>query len=153
MRIALNVGNGVLITGIAENSPAEKGGIEIGDVIRKIAGEEVGNQADLVKIIRGRPNQKVEIELLRQGKMKKISLTLGELEALGFYEFQVKKPDKAWKNIKKYLKEIKPFWEKGVDKYQEEMKRLKEEMKELRQELNALKKELEEKLKDCRATL
>ncbi|MDH5185522.1 MAG: PDZ domain-containing protein [bacterium] len=148
VRIALNVDDGVIVTDVVKNSPAEKSGVEIGDIILKIAGKDIDNQKDLVKLVRSHPNQKVEIELQRKGKIKKISLALGEREEPEFYEFQVKKPKKAWKNLKKFFKELEPFWEKGSAKYKEEMARLKEEIKELRRELNRLKRELEEKIKE-----
>jgi C-terminal processing protease CtpA/Prc len=148
MRIALNVDNGVLVTNLAEKSPAENGGIEIGDVIIKLAGTAIDNQNDLIKLVRARPNKKVAIELRRKGKIKKISLTLGELETQESPEFKVKIPRQAWKKAKKYWNEIHPFWEKGVTKYQEEITRLREELKELRAELKELKQQLGEKLKE-----
>ena len=145
VRIAMNVNKGVIITGVAKNSPAENGGIEIGDIILKIDGKDINNKNDLVKLVRNNPNKQVEVEIQRQAKLKKISLIIGEREKES-YEF--KKPGKTWKKIKKYFQEFKPFWEKGTNKYQEEMKRLKEELKDLREQLKELRKELTEKLKE-----
>jgi C-terminal processing protease CtpA/Prc len=148
MAIALKVDQGVLVTDMAENSPGALGGIEIGDVILKLDGEEISNQNDLIKLVRARPNKKIEIELLRQGKIKKIFLTLGELEAKESPELKIKIPRQAWKKAKKYWNEIQPYWEKGVIKYQEEITRLREELKELRAELKELKRQLDEKIKE-----
>ena len=148
MEIALNVGNGVLVTDIAESSPAAKGGIEIGDVIIKLDGVITSNQETLAELVRSRPNKKLEIELLRKGKIKKISLTLGELDANQSPEFKIKVPRQAWKKAKKYWKEIQPFWKKGVIKYQEEITRLRAELKELHAELKELKLEPDEKIKE-----
>jgi serine protease Do len=136
------------VTDITDSSPAAKGGIEIGDVIIKFDGEAIGNQDDLIKLVRARPNKKVEIELLRKGKIKNISLTLGELEASESPEFKIKIPRQTWKKAKKYWNEIQPYWEKGVAKYQEEINRLREELKELRAELKELKRQLDEKIKE-----
>lgn len=147
VRIALNVDNGVIVTSVVENSPAEKGGIELGDIILKIDDKAINNHKDLVKLVRKNTNKKVVIEIKRQGKMKKISLTIGKLEETESYELKIKKPNKTWKKIKKYFQEFKPFWEKGNNKYQEDMKRLKAELKDLKEQLKELKKELSEKLK------
>lgn len=148
LRIALNVDNGVIVTSVTENSPAEKGGIEIGDIILKLDDKDIDSQKDLVKLVRSNPNKKVAVEIQRQGKKKIISLTIGEREEAESYEFKFKKPGKTWKKIKKYFQEIKPFWEKGTDKYREEMKRLKAELKDLQEQLKELKKELSGKLKE-----
>lgn len=148
MAVALDVDNGVLVTELTENSPAAQGGIEIGDVILKLDGAKISNQDDLIKLVRARPNKKVEFELLRKGKIKKISLTLGELEAKESPEFKVKIPRQAWKKAKKYWNEIQPYWEKGITKYREEITRLREELEELRAELKELKQQLDEKIKE-----
>lgn len=146
MRIALNIENGVLVTDIVEESPAEKGGIEIGDVILKIDGEAVVNQDDLTELVRNRPNQKVKMELLRKGNIKEIILIIGERDKTELRKDSFTLPHKTFKKVKKYLAGLEPFWERGVEKYQQELKRLKAEIKELRQEL----KELKEKLKERR---
>jgi membrane-associated protease RseP (regulator of RpoE activity) len=148
MAIALNVDNDVIVTDIADSSPAAKGGIEIGDVIMKLDGEAISNQEILAELVRARPNKKVEIELLHKGKIKQITLTLGALEANESPELRIKIPSQAMKKAKKYWKEIQPYWEKGVAKYQEEIDRLREELKELRAELKELKKQLDEKIKE-----
>jgi len=145
MRIALAVEHGVLVTDVVKESPAEKGGIEIGDVILKIDGKVVSNQDDLRELVRSRPNQEVVIELLRKGKIKEISLTIGERDKTEPRKFSLDLPHKTLSKVKKYLAEFEPFWEQRAEKYQRELMRLKEEIKELRQELKELKEKLKER--------
>lgn len=66
---------GVLIVGYSNveidnkimESPGKCGGLEIGDVILKIDGEEMTSSADLIKNIRECENGKIDVEILRHG--------------------------------------------------------------------------------------
>jgi len=106
----------------------------------------IDNKADLIKLMRKRPNQKVVIELLRKGEIRQITLTLGEWSLAEPVEFKF--PRQFLKNVKKYLKAIEPHWQKRVAKYQAEIERLKKEIKELREELKELRKKLAENRKE-----
>ena len=59
---------GSMIGAFAQNSPAKKAGLEIGDEITSINGMQIYNWSDLVKILRPIPNTGVEIEVLRGDK-------------------------------------------------------------------------------------
>ncbi|HEX6030279.1 MAG TPA: trypsin-like peptidase domain-containing protein [Tepidiformaceae bacterium] len=60
------------------NGPAARGGIQTGDVITKIADVEVDNEGDLaVAMIKHGPNEKVKVELYRDGKKTSVDVTLG----------------------------------------------------------------------------
>jgi len=75
----LDVKKGVLISGVVEDSPAEKAGIEDGDVIVKFDGKAVTDSDDLGELVRdAEPGAKVKIELIRDGDTKTITLSLGE---------------------------------------------------------------------------
>ncbi len=81
----LSVSQGALIksTGagqtVASGGPAEKAGVREGDIITKVNDRTVGEQGGLSSIIgEFSPGDKVEMTLLRDGKTKNISLTLGE---------------------------------------------------------------------------
>jgi len=72
---------GVLVQEII-GKPAEKAGIKPGDVIIEIDGQEI-NRANQVQTIVAQksPGDKMSIKLIRNGKEKKIEVTLGEREA------------------------------------------------------------------------
>ena len=77
----LDTDKGVLVSSVVEDSPAEKAGIESGDVILKIDGKEIENTLDLrTKIASSSPGTRVTITLLRNGKEKNIDVILGEME-------------------------------------------------------------------------
>ncbi len=70
---------GVLITEVIEDSPAEKAGIKAGDVILSVAGEAIEDASDLVEEIRGhKPKSKVELNVVRKNRKRKMKVTLGE---------------------------------------------------------------------------
>lgn len=62
---------------VTPESGAAKGGIEIGDVLTLSDGEELKERADLLKSMQGKkPGDIIEIEVLRQGETKRLSVEL-----------------------------------------------------------------------------
>src|SRR5262249_58263976 len=62
------------------NSPAQKAGIEAGDVIIFLDGKEVKDARDLAKKIGAMaPKTSVKLTILRKGSEKTVTLTLGEM--------------------------------------------------------------------------
>lgn len=71
-----------LITEIMENSPAEKAGLQRGDVIISVAGKSVSefkDASDLAKNVRGEAGSSVEITVIRNAKEEKIRVIRGEV--------------------------------------------------------------------------
>ncbi|MDB4878061.1 MAG: hypothetical protein JWM41_4507 [Gemmatimonadetes bacterium] len=62
-----------------ENGPAQKAGIEIGDVIIAAAGHPIDQVSTLQRIIRGfKPGDNVQIDIMRFGQKKTFNVKLGE---------------------------------------------------------------------------
>ncbi|MDH3196808.1 MAG: PDZ domain-containing protein [Candidatus Krumholzibacteria bacterium] len=75
----VEVEKGVLVSGVADDSPAEKAGIEDGDVIVKFAGKSVASPDDLGDLVRDtKPGTEVSVELVRDGKTRSVTLAVGE---------------------------------------------------------------------------
>ena len=71
--------NGVLISDVTADSPAEQGGIKQGDVIVKYQGERVEDPAALQRMVTRTPiGTKATIEVLRDGHAKELTVTVGE---------------------------------------------------------------------------
>jgi serine protease Do len=69
---------GSLINQVTPKSPAEKAGLKSGDVILKINGSSVSRTSDLLNVLnRVAPSQTVQLEVLRDDKVRTISATLG----------------------------------------------------------------------------
>jgi len=70
---------GVIISDVQKDSPAEKGGIERGDVVISYNGKKVKNITKFREMVAGtKPGTKVEIVVLRDGKEKKLRVKIGE---------------------------------------------------------------------------
>lgn len=72
---------GVYVNSIEAGSGADKGGIEKGDIIKKIDGYKIAKFSDLAGYLGAkRPNDVVDVTILRNGKRKIIPVTLVKIE-------------------------------------------------------------------------
>jgi serine protease Do len=78
--LGLKKAQGALVAESQANSPAQKAGIEAGDVITSVNGQEVKDSRDLAKKIGAlAPNTSVKLAVLHNGSVKETSLTLGKM--------------------------------------------------------------------------
>lgn len=71
---------GALVVDIVENSPAEKAGIQRGDIIVEYDNKKVETPSQLKNLVAmTRPNQEVSIVVIREGKPKTIKVQIKEL--------------------------------------------------------------------------
>jgi len=72
--------NGALVSNVEKGSPAEKGGLEAGDVILKFDGKPITTSSDLPRIVGAtKPGKQVPVEILRKTSTKTLSIALGEM--------------------------------------------------------------------------
>ncbi len=70
---------GVRITGASPGSAAEKAGLKDGDILVGWNDGKLSNLMDLMGVLsKGKPGDKVQIRLLRQGKEMTVEATLAE---------------------------------------------------------------------------
>ncbi len=78
--LGLSSSAGALVNSVEPGSAAEKGGVEIGDVITAVNGQPVNSSADLPPIIGMLPpGSKARLEIVRDGRKRELNVTLGEL--------------------------------------------------------------------------
>jgi len=71
---------GALVAQVLPSSPAEKAGLEPGDVILKYNGTEVGSSSNLPQLVGvTRVGQSAQVEVLRGGQRKELTVVIGEL--------------------------------------------------------------------------
>jgi serine protease Do len=71
--------NGALVADVSPNSPAEKAGVKSGDVIVALNGKNVGDSSSLqLAVSENAPGSPAALKLIRDGKAKTVSVTLGE---------------------------------------------------------------------------
>ena len=149
MLVALDIDHGVLVTGVAEGSPAAKAGIEVGDVITSLDGQSPSDGSALRWAVRDRPDKTVVISVHRRGKDKKLDVTLGAREgAEQTFNFEwPAMPQEAVREFQRALREAGPNLKSELEQSDLSLDSLRMEMKELRNELNELRKKLTEQQK------
>ncbi|NOX92274.1 MAG: DegQ family serine endoprotease [Gammaproteobacteria bacterium] len=71
---------GALVAKVLKDSPAEKAGLEVGDIITRFNGKPVVRSSNLPPLVGISPvGKKVKVEILRKGNVKTLKVTLGEL--------------------------------------------------------------------------
>ncbi|MES2546927.1 MAG: Do family serine endopeptidase, partial [Pseudomonadota bacterium] len=110
--------NGALIAGVEKNGPADKGGLEAGDVITKFDNKAIVSSSDLPRAVgASKPGKVVAVEILRKGAVKNLNVGVGEMptdpsEAAA----PSKSPTKAEANkIGLTLKELTPQQKKKLN--------------------------------------
>ena len=69
---------GALVAKVLAGSPAEQGGLKVGDIIRSVNGSEVRSSSDLPMTISSlKPNQTVKLGVWRRGQMLDVEIKLG----------------------------------------------------------------------------
>jgi serine protease Do len=70
--------NGVIVQDVTPNEAGDKAGLEPDDIIRKVDGEDVKTNLELIgKIAHHRPGDTVTLEVWRNGKPRNVEVTLG----------------------------------------------------------------------------
>jgi serine protease Do len=78
--LGLKKAEGALVAEPQDGSPAKKAGIEAGDVITAVDGQEIKDARDLAKKIGAlAPKSSVKLSVLHKGSEKTLTLTLGEM--------------------------------------------------------------------------
>jgi serine protease Do len=111
----------ISITGLVDDSPAEKAGLKEGDMILKYGDEDVEDLHSFIKtVIETKPGTKVPITVKRGDKEKKIDVKIGS-----------KPDDETIYRFKEIIPSLKFFYEKEeLEKMKEELEKLKEEIEE-----------------------
>ena len=72
---------GALVNSVEKGGPAEKAGIEAGDIIVKVDGRAVNTSSELPRIVTQiRPGTKVTLQVWRKGATKDVTVTVAELK-------------------------------------------------------------------------
>jgi serine protease Do len=71
---------GALVNAVEKGGPAEKAGVETGDIILKFDGKPVSSSSELPRIVGStKPGNKASMEVWRKGVTREITVTVGEL--------------------------------------------------------------------------
>ena len=74
---------GVLIGGIIEDTPADKGGIEVGDIIVRFNNKRVANARELSRLVaKAPPDKTAKIQLFRSKHLKTVNIKIGDAKEI-----------------------------------------------------------------------
>jgi serine protease Do len=80
--LGLSKAQGALVRGVEQGSPAEKAGLEPGDIILKFEGKAIEKSSDLPRLVGNtKPGTRSALQVWRRGSVKELSITVGEFEA------------------------------------------------------------------------
>lgn len=72
---------GALVTGVEAGAPADKAGVEPGDIILKLDGKPIDRSSDLPRFVASiRPGTKSTVTVFRRGITKDLAVTVAEIE-------------------------------------------------------------------------
>ncbi len=72
---------GALVRGVETGSPADKAGIEAGDVIVRFEGKPIERHSDLPRLVGSiKPGTRSNLTVFRRGNTKELTIVVGELE-------------------------------------------------------------------------
>jgi S1-C subfamily serine protease len=70
---------GLLVVGVEEGSPADRGGLIVGDILATLDGQPIEDTDDLLVLLSGeRVGSAVPVKLVRGGELAEVEITVGE---------------------------------------------------------------------------
>ena len=80
--IGLGKPQGALVRGVESGAPAEKAGIEAGDIITKFDGKQIEKSSDLPRLVGNvKPGTRAVVTVFRRGASKELTVVIAEIEA------------------------------------------------------------------------
>jgi serine protease Do len=80
--LGLSKPQGALVRGVEQGSPAEKAGLEPGDIILKFEGKTIDKSSDLPRLVGNtKPGTRSALQVWRRGSMREVHIVVGEFEA------------------------------------------------------------------------
>ena len=79
--VGLGKAQGAFVRGVETGSPAEKAGVEAGDIITKFDGKTIEKSADLPRLVGNtKPGSKSSLTVFRRGATKELTVSIVEIE-------------------------------------------------------------------------
>jgi serine protease Do len=79
--VGLAKAQGAFVRGVETGSPAEKAGVEAGDIITKFEGKTIDKSSDLPRLVGNtKPGSKSSLTVFRRGATKELTVSIAEIE-------------------------------------------------------------------------
>jgi S1-C subfamily serine protease len=77
--LGLTQRGGLLVVGVEDGSPADRGGLIVGDILATLDGQPIEDTEDLLVLLAGdRVGRSVPVKLVRGGELTEVEITVGE---------------------------------------------------------------------------
>ncbi|MCS6998940.1 MAG: Do family serine endopeptidase [Aquificaceae bacterium] len=107
----LGVKEGVIIAQIMPGSPADKGGLKVGDIVVEVEGQKVSEVRELqFKIMKMEPGKEMSLKVIREGKVLVLKVKVGEMPE----ERQVGEVEQGQADLGLVLRELTPEEERRL---------------------------------------
>ncbi|MEN3028943.1 MAG: Do family serine endopeptidase [Aquificaceae bacterium] len=107
----LGVKEGVIIAQIMPGSPADRGGLKVGDIVVEVDGQKVSEVRELqFKIMKTEPGKEVSLKVIREGKGLVLKTKVGEMPE----ERQVGEAEQGQADLGLVLRELTPEEERRL---------------------------------------
>lgn len=165
-------GSGVLVSNVADDSPAARAGLQVGDIVTRFDGEDVTSSRKLTTMVRkAEAGDPADIEAWRDGKVERFSTTLDErprpdLRADSFFFLRGREdldgdgevdafvsPENLHEKIQEYFdgdewRERHEHLQRFLHERRPDMEALEERLESLKERLAELESRLEERAEE-----
>jgi len=134
-------GEGVLITEVVKDMPAQKAGLKAGDVIVEVDGKKIEDSDELVSTISEKEKgDKVDIKIIRNHQPQSFNVEVQEGKGERSFDFD------RLDNMKIFTKKLPApemkWYEESSSDLKQQLDDLREEMRDLKQQLDDLKEKI-----------
>jgi S1-C subfamily serine protease len=139
--------SGVLVAGIVKGSPAERAGLQRGDIIVKFAGAKITDPDQIRQLIKSkRADDAVPVQLLRGDQTKELMVTLGAAKPSYSYLWEIPEAEPLSPDLKANQELAQEYMQQARDRAvssKEEISALRDKLQSLSAEVERLNQELE----------
>jgi serine protease Do len=91
---------GALVSAVVPGSPADKAGMQQGDIIMSLGGERIEDASELKRVTAAiRPGRDVEVEIFRNGRVRSTKVTVTELKIETEQKSEPVPQDREWQRL------------------------------------------------------
>ena len=82
---AYNVENGIYVASVSKGGPAEKAGLEVGDIITKLDGQAIGSMDEMIQLMESKNiGDSITLTYVRNGQENTAIVTIGDKTQMNF---------------------------------------------------------------------
>ena len=82
---AYNVENGIYVASVSKGGPAEKAGLEVGDIITKLDGQAIGSMDEMIQLMESKNiGDTITLSYVRDGQENTATVTIGDKTQMSF---------------------------------------------------------------------